>query len=264
MLYKKCQDFITTACCRNKVGDELHGVELEEVTQTKMMMEEEGKLYMKSQKGIQQKSFAIRPEDFDITAGHDINKFLEQNADLQSRKLALIEICNDILSKDKKTKIIVFADGRIGGGHAARAALNGPGGPGCTWLDSGDSVQVQNQKIAFYQHGDATEEDKNRPRTLVLHFEHAAGLNLQSQCSNLVLFSPLYTGVGGASSDVVADVSTELQAIGRVYRPGQQHPKVTVHRIEIQSPDGEECLDGYLIRRNVDVENRRMAVNSAE
>jgi hypothetical protein len=29
-LYEKCQDFITTACCRNKVGDEMNGIQLQE------------------------------------------------------------------------------------------------------------------------------------------------------------------------------------------------------------------------------------------
>ena len=125
-------------------------------------------------------------------------------------------------------------------------------------------TEVRNQKISWYQHGDVTEEDKKRPRILVLHFEHAAGLNLQSECYNLIFYCPLYIGSGGATSDPVSDVSTELQATGRVYRPGQQHPIVNVFRIEVQGPNKEECLDRQLIRRNTDKETLAMAVNASD
>lgn len=105
------------------------------------MSDAEGVLYLKSQSGISQskKSFAISPEDFDVTAGHDITKFLRQNIDLASRKQKLIEICHEILAEDETTKIIVFADGRIGGGISAREALNSEDGLGCTWLDENDT-----------------------------------------------------------------------------------------------------------------------------
>lgn len=99
---------------------------------------------------------------------------------------------------------------------------------------------------------------------MVLHFEHAAGLNLQTECHDLILFTPLYVGEGGSTSDLVSDASTELQAIGRVFRPGQPSPQVNVYRIEVQGPEGEECLDGHLIRRNTDKETVEMAVNSGE
>ena len=92
----------------------------------------------------------------------------------------------------------------------------------------------------------------------------AAGLNLQMECYNLVLFSPLYIGSGGVTGNAVSDTSTELQAIGRVYRPGQPKEKVNVFRIELLGPDGEECLDGKLIRRNTDQETVEMAINSAD
>jgi len=125
-------------------------------------------------------------------------------------------------------------------------------------------TEIRNQKISWYQYGDVTEEDKKRPRILVLHFEHAAGLNLQAECYNLIFFSPLYIGSGGANSDAVSDVSTELQATGRVFRPGQPHPVVNVFRIEVRGPKNEECLDSQLIRRNTDKETLAMAVNASD
>lgn len=232
------------------------------------MTEEESKGYLKSQNGIPpaKKSFAITPNDFDVSAGHKILPFLVQNANLNCRKRELLSICRKILDQDATTKIVVFADGRIGGGIAARQALcdADDDGPGCTWLDESDSVEVRSQKIAWYQRGDATDEDKARPRVLVLHFEHAAGLNLQTECYNMILFAPLYVGQGGQLTDAVADVSTELQAIGRVFRPGQTKPVVTVHRIEVRGPNGEECLDGHLIQRNTDEETQAMAVNAGD
>jgi hypothetical protein len=182
---------------------------------------------------------------------------------LECRKKKLVEICHTVVKEGKTTKIIVLADGRIFGGFSAREALMTEG-IGCTWLDGSDSIETLNQKISWYQHGDATEEYRARPRILILHFEHAAGLNLQSECSNLILFSPLYIGSGGANSDPVSDVSTELQAIGRVYRPGQTKPVVNVFRIEVRGPNDEECIDGRLIRRNTDEETKAMAVNSSD
>lgn len=155
-----------------------------------------------------------------------------------------------------------ITDGRIGAGNVARDFLMQEKDLGCTWLDEADTVQEKNKKLGWYQYADVTEEDKNRPRVLVLHFEHAAGLNLQAECNNLILFTPLYGGEGGTSGDVVADVSTEMQAIGRVFRPGQPKSKVYIYRIEVKGPNGEECLDGQLIRRNTDKATEQMAVNA--
>ena len=81
-----------------------------------------------------------------------------------------------------------------------------------------DSNEFKNTIISWYQNGDATEEDQARSRTLVLHFEQCARLNLQTECNNQELFGPLYTGTGGTDSDTVVDASSELQAIGRTYR----------------------------------------------
>ena len=173
-------------------------------------------------------------------------------------------MCTQILSEEgnKSTKIIVFTDGRIGAGDVARDCLMREEGLGCTWLDEDDTVEEKNKKLAWYQYGDVTEEDKKRPRVLVLHFAHAAGLNLQAECNSMILFTPLYVGDGGTSGDPVSDASTELQAIGRVFRPGQPKSKVHVYRIEVEGPDGEECLDTYLIRRNTDEDTIQMAVNA--
>ena len=265
-MYEKCQEYLDTACCRNKSGEEMKGIELLQHTRKVSMSKEEGDLYKKSQSGIpsNQRSFAIQPADFNVTAGHDISKFLRQNASLACRGKALLIFCQEILKENPTTKIVVFADGRIGAGDAARMHLCSEDGPGCTWLDQEDSVAERNRKISWYQSGDSTEEDRARPRVLLLHFEHAAGLNLQTECNHLILFSPLYVGTGGTSGDAVADASTELQAIGRVHRPGQQKKNVYLYRIEVCGPDDEECLDRQLIRRNTDKETVAMAVNAAD
>jgi len=266
-IYSKCQEYVTVACCRNKTGEEMGGIKLANHRRVVNMTEEEGVLYLKSQGGIssEKQCYSIKPEDFDVTAGHDISKFLRQNAKLECRGNELVKIVKEILARkgDERTKIIVFADGRIGAGIAARHYLEASG-LGCTYLDMNDTVETKNKKIAWYQHGDATAEDKQRPRVLVLHFEHAAGLNLQTECHDLILFSPLYIGEGGTTSDSVSDASTEQQAIGRVFRPGQPNPTVNVFRIEVRGPDDEECLDGQLIRRNTDEETIAMTVNAGD
>jgi hypothetical protein len=241
------------------------GIEIKNIQRVVNMTEHEEKLYYESQSGIQpsKRSFAITPEEFDKSAGHDIYHFLHQNAKFASRGKMLIQIVREILSKDPITKIICFTDGHIGAGNAARKFLE-ESGLGCTYLDKNDSVAMKNQKISWYQTGDSTIEDRNRPRVLVLHFEHAAGLNLQTESNNVILFSPLYVGEGGSTSDPVSDASTELQAIGRVYRPGQTKRTVFVYRIEVRGPKNEECLDGQLIRRNTDPETIQMAVSAGD
>jgi len=273
-IQRKCQEYLDVACCRNKTGEEMDGIDKLEHVRVVRMTSKEKELYLKSQSGIapESKSLSITPADFDPSSGHDITKFLKQNAGLQSRGKELVRICREILSTkgDEQTKIVVFTDGRIGAGDIAREFLSadanedGSDPIGCTWLDVDDSIEVKNKKISWYQTGDATEEDRARPRVLVLHFEHAAGLNLQTECHNLILFTPLYVGEGASTSDPVSDASTELQAIGRVFRAGQTHHEVNVYRIELQGPNGEECLDGQLIRRNTDDETVAMAVNAGE
>ena len=214
-------------------------------------------------KGIpaKKRSLGIGLEDFEDCS---IATFLKQNASLKSRGEELVRICKEILAKDAKTKIIVFTDGSIDAGIAACSFLRAEKGLGCTSLSHDDSNEVKNEKIIRYQNGDATEEDKARPRILVLHFEHCAGLNLQTECNNLILFGPLYTGTGGTNSDAVADASSELQAIGRVYRAGQTKKEVNVYKIIVEGPEGEELLDGQLIRRNTNKEVVAMATNAAD
>ncbi|KAG7339316.1 SNF2 family helicase [Nitzschia inconspicua] len=266
-IYSKCQQYLKVACCRNTTEKELEGIEKVEQTVQFQMTAEEKDAYIASQHGLDKsaRGLGVRPENFDPTAGHDISKFLKQNASSPSRGKALVATVRSILEKDPTTKILVFADGRIGAGHMVQEYLE-ESGLGCTCLDSsyGADVELQNELISCYQRADVTEEDKARPRTLVLHFEHAAGLNLQSECFNLILYTPLYVGDGGITGDPVFDASTEQQAIGRVYRPGQMRPEVYVHRLEMQGPNGEECLDGYLIRRNTMKATLDATTNAAE
>jgi len=181
-IHSSCQLYLDVACCRNKAGKEMDGTTLKEEVRRVKMSEDEKTFYLQSQNGIAmgKRSLSIKPEEFDVSSGHDISKFLRQNVGLGCRGRELVSICREILSKDNSTKIVVFADGRIGGGKAAQYALD-DSGIGCTCLDPTDSTKINNQKISWYQRGDATDEDKKRPRVLVLHFEHAAGLNLVSQ-----------------------------------------------------------------------------------
>ena len=108
------------------------------------MSEEEKEAYFKSQSGIarDKKSLSIKPEDFDVSAGHDISRFLRQNSRLGCRGQELVNICKSILETDPTTKTVVFTDGTIGAGLAARDFLDADG-TGCTWLDhQANSVQV--------------------------------------------------------------------------------------------------------------------------
>mmetsp|Transcript_26103 Transcript_26103/g.42787 ORF Transcript_26103/g.42787 Transcript_26103/m.42787 type:complete len:307 (+) Transcript_26103:230-1150(+) len=264
--YEQCCSYLDVACCRNKTGDEMNGVKLVEEVRSVNMTEAERKQYLENQHGIpsEARHLSVKPEDFNPASGQDITRLLRTNISLESRGKLLVSTCNEILEKDPETKIILFCDGRISGGVAAKKALENSG-IGCTSLDANDSLEDQNKKICWYQRPDATDEDKRRPRVLMLSFDQgAAGLNLQTESYNVILFSPLYVGEGGASSDAVADVSTEQQAIGRCFRPGQSHPQVNLYRLQVHGPAGEECLDSHLIRRNRDPEMLREATNSTD
>ena len=166
--FDKCQDYLDVACCRNKVGaDEMNGSELVTHHRTIKVSEDEKTLYISSMKGIpaKKRSLGIGLEDFEDCS---IATFLKQNASLKSRGEELVRICKEILAKDAKTKIIVFTDGSIDAGIAACSFLRAEKGLGCTSLSHDDSNEVNNEKISRYQNGDATEEDKARPRILVL------------------------------------------------------------------------------------------------
>lgn len=229
VINKSCQKYLDLACCRNRAEEEMDGIKLAVIRRKTFMGSEEKCLYFASQSGIEEsrRSFSVSPKDFDASHGADIYSHLRQNAALPSRGLELLKICKEILRNDGNTKIIVFADARIGAVKIAADFLNSDERIGCTQLQPHDSVQEMNRKISFYQHADATEEDRRRPRVLVLSFENAAGLNLQTESYNVILFHPLYNGHGGTSDDPVQDVSVELQAIGRVFRNGQTRPKVS-------------------------------------
>jgi len=92
--YAKCQDYLDLACCKNKNEEDMEGIELVKHEEQVRMSEEEAELYKKSQSGINSavQSFAIKPEDFDVTAGHDVSKFLRQNAKLACRGKKMVEV----------------------------------------------------------------------------------------------------------------------------------------------------------------------------
>jgi hypothetical protein len=70
----------------------MEGIEKVHIIETIKMTEGEGVLYKKSQSGMTFPSFSTKVEDFDVAAGHDISKFLRQNASLVSRGKKLVEV----------------------------------------------------------------------------------------------------------------------------------------------------------------------------
>jgi hypothetical protein len=64
-----------------------------------------------------------------------------------------------------------------------------------------------------------------------------------------------------SGTDAVADASVEEQAVGRVMRQGQTSD-VTVTRIVVKGPDGERCLDDWIIDRNSDENVLRAATSN--
>ena len=93
-IYSKCQDYLDRACCKNKNEEDMEGIELVNHRVVVQMSEDEGVLYKKSQSGINPsaQSYSIKVEDFDVTAGHDVSKFLRQNAKLPCRGQTLVKV----------------------------------------------------------------------------------------------------------------------------------------------------------------------------
>ena len=178
------------------------------------------------------------PPEYDENQGQDPAQMLKVNATLETRQHALLEIVKDISKIDAVTKVIVFADHSFGGYNSAKDAL----GDLAANIDD-CSNEEKGEVLSFYKDADATEEDKKRPRVLLLTFAECAGLNLQGASYNVVLYQQLYSWSGYGCDPRVEDCSTELQAIGRVYRTGQARD-VIIHKIVVDPPKSKVSRKG--------------------
>jgi hypothetical protein len=197
------------------------------------------------------RSFSITPDQL----GEKASNALNITASSKARHGALSGILDAIQSTEPDTKIIVFANASYGGHKGAKEALTKSGEKFCHISDN-NSVHEQNEIISWFRHVDANEEERLRPRILLLSFEQAAGHNLQEACHHVIIYDPMYSG-----ADAVADASVEEQAVGRVMRQGQKSD-VTVTRIIVKGPNGERCLDDWICERNLDDEVLRAATSN--
>lgn len=236
-----CHSYVKEACQRNR-GEKLNVILTREQICVNMS-ETEGATFLKKTADIQADCYGINPD----LLGEMTGAVLAVTASSEARHEALLKKIEQINEADSDTKIVVFANTSFGGYHSALKALKTSGTQYCAISDN-HSVQEQNEIISWFRHVDATDEDKARPRVILLSFEQAAGHNLQEACHNVIIYDPMYSG-----SDAVADASVEEQAVGRVMRQGQKH-NVTVTRIVVKSPEGERCLDDWIIERNLDPE----------
>ena len=215
------------------------------------MSEAEGKKFLSAINESNLDSYSITPDQL----GDKASSGLSVTASSTSRHSALFEIIDSILVEERQTKVVIFANAVYGGYKSALSALRSAGRTFCH-VDENHSVSEQNEIISWFRHTDATEEDKARPRILLLSFNQAAGHNLQEACHNVIMFDPMYSG-----SDAVADASVEEQALGRVMRQGQKDD-VTCYRILVKGPNGERCLDDVIVERNLDEEVLRAATSN--
>lgn len=267
MVHHKCENYLDKAGMRNRhATHELKHLQVIRKTVVRKMSAESGRAYLAGMSGIPtaDRGFGLTHNQFDPAVGADFRKLLKVNAGLPERGKALCDTVTSILEREPGTKILVFVDGSLDAGDRAREFLEAEK-IACDWLDTlNDSNQEQNEKIGRFSTVDTTEEEKARPRVLILNFEHAAGLNLQAACHDLIFFTPLYSGLG-LQGDQVGDCSTELQAIGRIHRIGQTSD-VRIWRLTVHGPDGEANADGTvdvtLTARTTDKETVKMATNS--
>jgi hypothetical protein len=235
-----CHAYIEEACQRNR-GEKLEVKLIREEVCVNMSESDTEAFLNETADFPSSKSFALSVDEL----GEKVPNVLAITASSAARHKALTDTTESILSADPSTKIIVFADTSYGGYESALAALKNSKQRFCN-VDETDSVGKQNEIISWFRHVDATDEDRKRPRILLLSFSQAAGHNLQEACKNVILYDPVYSG-----TDAVADASVEEQAVGRVMRQGQKYD-VTVTRIILKDPDGKRCLDDWIMERNLD------------
>ena len=244
-----CHAYVKEACQRNR-GETLL-VKLIKKQCCVNMTRTEGEKFLEETDDLQS-NFAIAADQL----GEKVPDVLAITASSVARHAALTDTIHSILSEESDTKIIVFADSSYGGYNSALEALEKSDVKFCHVSDDDDSVEKQNEVISWFRHVDATEEDRLRPRVLLLSFVQAAGHNLQQACKNVILYDPVYSGI-----DAVADASVEEQAVGRVFRQGQKYD-VTVTRIIVKGPDGQRCLDDWITERNLDEDVLRAATSN--
>jgi hypothetical protein len=238
---ESCHSYVKEACQRNR-GEELL-VKLIRSRHVVKMTSQDGEAFTNATSDINTASFDISPDQLGEKAG-DV---LRLTSSSKVRQKALVESIDAILTVEPTTKIIVFAHAPFGGYKSAKEGLQRSDTEFCHVSDDG-SVKEQNEIISWFRHVDMTDEEKHRPRVLLLSFEQAAGHNLQEACHHVILYDPYYTG-----TDAVADASVEMQATGRVFRQGQKLD-VTETRLVLRGPHDERCLDDWIVERNTDKE----------
>ena len=244
-----CHSYVREACQRNR-GAKLQ-VKLQRDQHNANMSSSEGDAFLHEVDSFGLQSFSITPDQL----GEKASNVLAITASSKARHGALSSIVDSIQSTEPDTKIIVFANASYGGHKGAMEALTRSGKKFCHISDN-NSVHEQNEIISWFRHVDANDEEKLRPRILLLSFEQAAGHNLQEACHHVIIYDPMYSG-----ADAVADASVEEQAVGRVMRQGQKSD-VTVTRIVLKGPKGERCLDDWICERNLDEDVLRAATSN--
>ena len=246
---ESCHSYVREACQRNR-GEEL-AVTLDRKQNIVNMSPAEGKQFFSAIKEANLESYSITPDQLGEKAGNGLTVTSASRA----RHSALFEIIDSIQANEPHTKIIIFANAVYSGYSSALEGLRSSGRQ-FSHVDESHTVMEQNEIISWFRHSDATDEDKLRPRILLLSYNQAAGHNLQEDCHNVIMFDPMYSG-----SDAVADASVEEQALGRVMRQGQK-VDVTCYRILVRGPDGERCLDDAIVERNLDEDVLRAATSN--
>jgi hypothetical protein len=245
-----CHSYVREACQRNR-GEKLQ-VKLTRKQCVANMSQSDGEALLKLTSDVDSQSFAVVPEQL----GDKTGQVLSVTASSKQRQAAFLEAIDSIQQAEPDAKIVVFASTDYGGYESALAALKTSGKKFSHVSDENNSVQEQNEIISWFRHVDVTDEEKRRARILLLSFEQAAGHNLQEAVHHCILYEPHYSG-----TDAVADASVEEQAIGRIMRQGQKYD-VTVHRLILRGPQGERCLDDWIVERNLDEDVLRAATSN--
>ena len=257
---RSARDFVNAAARRNVVDEEIGCVTRE----WPVRLEANSRFERRIEELARQKDARVAglcPES-DAIGEASWLELAQMAAEAKERRHALVESIRVIHADEPLAKVLVFAPHK--GFQAAAEAVKALAGPTfkVQVITPGERQEQAAELVLAFDEPPLQATYKAKCRVMLLAYEDGAGLNLQHGCHHVVLYAPL-AGSGHDQEAIIGAVGKEQQSIGRVRRFGQKS-LVTVHRIVLQGPNGQETLDGVITKRNQHDDFIRCATNVGE
>ena len=265
------QDYIQKAVQRNRTS-EYTGTKSDHVVSVNMTEETATKVKkLKKELEADKRSAVGNSINIDLAVSKPVawKKALDIFSADESRGEAVVKCIENLNREDTDSKIVVFAPKDYGAfdlalGLFRKYFVEGAkqhdqevlGRVNFDYIDDDKSAEIRREIIKRFSNRDTLASDKNNPRVLLLPFSHAAGHNFQYVGRDVVLFAPLWSSV-----DPVEAIAKEQQAIGRMFRSGQER-EVRVHRFLLKNEFSKESIEHEIYEQNNAIENIEAACSS--